>query len=281
MNILTKICIVLLVILVLVACPLFIRMATVTPNYKEAYRRQVEMTEVHKQQAQKLAIEINKANDERNAAVQDAEQARNQRLAEVKAVRDDLNASRLQLTSQETKLQKMEAALSKFEITLRETNAQLLLTLQQRDAAYKETTELKETNRNVSDQLLTARANIERWKKLEEVLREKIVDLEDRLASVGEAPVRGATAEEPEKTVKIEGEVNGTITAIKLDPGVASINVGSAQGVIKGAKLIIYRRDQFIGYLKIVEVEPHRAAGIILDTLLDPQQGDKVTSRLE
>lgn len=279
MNILTKICIVLLVILVLVACPLFIRMATVTPNYKEAFRKQTEATEMYKQQAQKLAIEVNKANDERNAAVQDADQARNQRLAEVKGIRDDLNASRLQLTAQEGKLQKMEAALAKFEITLRETNGQLLLTLQQRDGAYKEITELKETNRHVSDQLLEARANNERWKKLEEVLREKIVDLEDRLAGAGEAPVAGAAAEKPERPDV--GDVHGTITAIQLDPGVASINVGSAQGVVKGARLIIYRRDQLVGYLKIVEVEPHQAAGIIQDKLLDPQQGDKVASRLE
>ena len=66
-----------------------------------------------------------------------------------------------------------------------------------------------------------------------------------------------------------------TILAVK--EGIASINAGSAKGIRSGMRLVVYRGAQFVGYLKIIEVEAQEAAGLMVDTAVQAQQGDKVT----
>ena len=75
-----------------------------------------------------------------------------------------------------------------------------------------------------------------------------------------------------------EMEIVGTITAVSQD--VASINIGSAHGVVKGMKMTIYRGGMYVGTIRIEDVKPRVSAGIITQANLPPVKGDKVASRM-
>ena len=74
-------------------------------------------------------------------------------------------------------------------------------------------------------------------------------------------------------------KISGTVTAIS--DNLASVNVGSAHGVKKGMKLILFRGDQFVGHLKVEQVRINECAGMVMNKQLDPMQGDRVTSDLD
>jgi len=58
LNILTKICIVIQLVLILIACPVFITQATVVANYKDHYERQVLRGSVLNQTAAQAQMNI-------------------------------------------------------------------------------------------------------------------------------------------------------------------------------------------------------------------------------
>ena len=56
MSILTKICIVVMLVLILLACPVFITQATVVPNYRDLYETAVEDNELLRHQARNAML---------------------------------------------------------------------------------------------------------------------------------------------------------------------------------------------------------------------------------
>ncbi|MCD4824780.1 MAG: hypothetical protein K8S55_09235 [Phycisphaerae bacterium] len=71
----------------------------------------------------------------------------------------------------------------------------------------------------------------------------------------------------------------GKITAIK--DMVVLVNLGKQHGLEKGMRLIVYRDDQFVGYLRVEEIGKAEAAGVLTRKILDPKVGDNVIDRLE
>jgi hypothetical protein len=43
-------------------------------------------------------------------------------------------------------------------------------------------------------------------------------------------------------------------------------------------QLMIYRGSNFVGYLRIEEVDVNQAAGTVRDNVLDPMRGDRVAT---
>ena len=70
-------------------------------------------------------------------------------------------------------------------------------------------------------------------------------------------------------------KIVGKIVAIRND--IASIDVGSAQGVRENMRMVITHNARFVGYLEIYEVDPGAAAGIVKDKQVEPQVGDTVS----
>ena len=62
----------------------------------------------------------------------------------------------------------------------------------------------------------------------------------------------------------------------------ASINIGSVKGIAKDMTLFIYRGDQFIAHLRIIDVDDSESTGQVFDPREEatPQDGDKVTTSL-
>lgn len=95
------------------------------------------------------------------------------------------------------------------------------------------------------------------------------------------SPAEKADSEGPSahKTSKIEiNRLAGKITSI--DDQIIKINVGSLHGLQAGMRLIVYRRDKFVGYLRVDIVGDTTAAGAMSRQVFAPQIGDNVVDRL-
>jgi hypothetical protein len=79
-------------------------------------------------------------------------------------------------------------------------------------------------------------------------------------------------------------DVSGRIKSVSPD-GLVEITIGSDQGLLKGHTLEVFRngtRPQYLGVLKIVEVTPHAAVGLLMTPQFRKlvQPNDQVASRI-
>ncbi len=280
MNILTKICVVFLVVTSLVAAVVFINLATVPQNWRDKYNRE--------EKAHSLLKAKSQGQDEINSQLS-----------------SDLNNLRKSLAEQKTKAQAQQAMLiadkGRLNLVIADLNRKLAASATTpRDAGkaateylYKQQQALKaawdaESKAKLKmieleSQLLAEQAKNKRLEKALRVTQEKaqsqkdmITRLNDRLGEleVLKESKPGQTLSAPLPAIKLTGTISD------VDDNLASVNIGSAQGLKAGMKLIVYRGDQFVGHLKIETVGASESAGVIVNRRLAPQRGDKVTSSL-
>ena len=60
----------------------------------------------------------------------------------------------------------------------------------------------------------------------------------------------------------------------------ATISVGSADGVKETAVFVIYRGREYVGELRVTDVEPNLAAGKIVSSRMTPRPDDLVADEL-
>jgi len=280
LNILTKICVVFLVVTSLVAAVVFINLATVPQNWRDKYNRE--------EKAHSLLKAKSQGQDEINSQLS-----------------SDLNNLRKSLAEQKTKAQAQQAMLiadkGRLNLVIADLNRKLAASATTpRDAGkaateylYKQQQALKaawdaESKAKLKmieleSQLLAEQAKNKRLEKALRVTQEKaqsqkdmITRLNDRLGEleVLKESKPGQTLSAPLPAIKLTGTISD------VDDNLASVNIGSAQGLKTGMKLIVYRGDQFVGHLKIETVGASESAGVIVNRRLAPQRGDKVTSSL-
>lgn len=94
-----------------------------------------------------------------------------------------------------------------------------------------------------------------------------------------------STSRAPTQTVPpmvpapVHDHVAGTITAMK--GLMVMIDVGKDTGVEEGMRLITYRDDKFVGYLRVEQVGRRESVCSFSRQILPPQLGDHVVDRLE
>ncbi len=280
MNILTKICVVVLVVTSIVASVVFINLATVSPNWRDAYNREADAYKVLAAKYRGFAEVSETLSKDRNDLRKALDAQKTKALADIAELNEDKN---------------------KLEITIADLNRQLALKANitpdsgkaTTEYLYKQQKELRdawETEAKtrlklveVESQLLSEQAKNKRLENSLRVIKEKaqsqttmIVKLNERISEleVLEGKKTVVDTAVPVPATKISGTVTG------VNDNLASVNVGSAQGLKAGMQLIVCRGDQFVGHLKIEEVGVNEAAGIIVNRRLAPLQGDKVISSL-
>ncbi len=287
MSILTKVLIVVQAVVILVAVPLFIAQATAPVNWRHAYEREQDFRQAAEQTSRQYQIAA------KNAAVQlsDIQQALSASRDKLIRTQADLQRQLASERSRNAQLLARLDALSKDtsdlkisldrEITIREklTN--------ERDGLLEELDKTSARLREMEDTLAQVTGERDRLLKLDrqrqqtiaqlkvelQECQDQIRDLKVAVASGG-GSVDGDEGDDGEVTTDVE--ISGTVTAVRN--GLASINIGSAQGIKKGLKMMVYRGPNFVAYLRIDEVQADKAAGTILDKQLDPMQGDKVAT---
>lgn len=286
MNILTKICVVLLAIFSVGGGVVFSRQAMVERNWLDAYERQ--------KQAKALA-EVDAANANRalSRAQIDITDLRAKLTQTSGKLQEENNSLKGQIDQKNIMIGKLEDNNSRFATQLEslrtlvqqiESRRKLLTDqLKALDAKYdKVQAEYTATQNSLAEAL----AQIDRDAGEIRVRREQLVQreeevkaLEERLQLLGGAAA--AAAEDGPATPVAVTTLVGTITAVQAD-GLASINIGRVKGVRKGMKMYVYRGSDFVGHLRIDEVDDDESAGVLFDVRegMRVRQGDKVTTSL-
>ena len=109
------------------------------------------------------------------------------------------------------------------------------------------------------------------------VRNERLRELMDELRALKKRPDRADGTRppgRPETPTQPAAAFSAKVLAVNGD--VASVNAGSRRGVKAGMRLILFRQDKFVAFLKVSETDADKAAGIITDRKLDPMAGDGV-----
>ena len=279
MGILTKICIVILVVLVLLACPVFITQATVVPNYRKSYQDMKLQAELARLQSSYDSLAAQRLTVDRDQALAKLSQSSSAMQEEVNKLSAALAAERQRATKLQTDMDRIIAELTKLRSDYESNSQRTVMLAEQRDAAFKKIEALSEETRRLGDQFKQAQLDNDRQTQIVRTLREQLVERDDRIKQLEQQIGPGAAAAEAVKPVTAETKISGTVTAVKGD--LASINVGSAKGIKQGMQLIIYRGASYVAKLRVDEVDAGASAGMILDKALDPLQGDKVADSLD
>ena len=285
MNILTKICVVVLLITSLIACVVFVNMATNNANYKQKFEQ--EQLKAAQGENQKQS-HMNTAAQARTALETKHTESANQKgvyLTKIDSLQAELEKSDRKNVELERKLTNLQVSLDGLS---RASEAQTKtidglhtnLTAANKDAQKKHADAIRlETLLKKSQakaQLLERDMSVlkqraKRQKADYIAVSDKLATLEKRHGVVGTAMADPLVPAD---------RVTGTITAIT--DNLASINIGSSSGLKKGMMLIIYRGADFVGRLKLESVDVNEAAGILMDgNPLSPLKGDKVTTKLD
>ncbi|MBN1943899.1 MAG: hypothetical protein JW849_11450 [Phycisphaerae bacterium] len=282
MNILTKICVVLLVVASLVASVVFISLATVHPNYRTEFEQE------HQAYQQLESVSRGYAEDARRAkaALSKAQAAAGEDKIRLQAERDkalaEVRGLKMQLLQGVQRLADLNASLS----TLTKADAAKLKLIEKQrkdiDASWARETKLQQEVIELRDQWKQQQALAERLAQNNRVLKEQAENLRQQNVEMAQKlkdfEAKGLPTDTEETTLTPDSKIAGTITAVR--DNIASVNIGSAHGLKKGMQLIVFRGGQFVGYLKIETVDVNEAAGVMTKKVLAPMQGDKVTSSL-
>ena len=277
MNILTKICAVVLLILVLVASVVFINMATVPQNYRQLYVEQRLQAQLNGQDARLQKLVTNRLMEEINALKSEKGTllAQNVELSQ-RLVPDPPSILVNKLTAD---IQALSTSLAKLQLAVKAAGDRNdLLAKQLQDERVKTAEKQDQIGRNIIE-LAQVQGLLDRSAQEVLALARQLHDRDERIAELEKQVVGGAAAGAAGAIAAVpQGKVTATITAVRGDQ--ASINVGAAQGVSLRQKLYIYRNASFVGYLRIDMVNESEAGGLIVDKQLDPAIGDKVTNDL-
>ena len=277
MNILTKICVVVLVVVNLFASAVFIAYANGSENLKQ----KCENLESAKQ-----AAEVTAGNQLAHASLLQAERAalqaalvseQNSAREKIDKLTADLDREKTANSAQQinqqgilTQIAGLRTDIQAMEVSRSETIKALAEANKAKEEAQKEITEIQ-------GKLAQSEADLRRQAGTIDVLRRDNANLREQTEKLSDLVARGGGSSDVSgggRGTASVANIRGQVLAVEGD--LLSINVGSAKGVREGMVLLISRKDQLVGYLRIDEVEVDGAVGVIEEKQADPQQGDAV-----
>jgi hypothetical protein len=84
----------------------------------------------------------------------------------------------------------------------------------------------------------------------------------------------------PAKPAVEDIALQGLVTAVDLKNSMASISIGTADGVKEGMKFHVIRGDEFICDILIIDIDAEEAVGILELVQKQPKVGDNVSTNL-
>ena len=279
MSTLSKICIVLLALLSVGMMVVVVSMATVVPNYRKAYEREKQENEISLQSYQAARVRAQHATDSLDQLRNQYADAQNDFDATTRRLADDLATEKQALLMARGAIAKINSSLADLKRTIKDQNDHLAAANTRLDNLREQYNRTLGDKEQLTGQLESAMAEVEQYQKLYKAQRADLFEISRQLDEKSEQAARlliqlGSGAVNPEvTTVK---DLVGTVTAVRDD--IASINIGSAKGVQAGMKLMIARGGDFVGYLRVEDVDLHRAVGFIVDPQQPARSGDKVFS---
>ncbi len=276
MSTLTKIFIVVFVVLSIFASLVFIQYAASTANYRAwgtGLQQQLGLT-----QNQLRAIQSQL--DRQQALYQDLQDRRTQEQSALQTRVDELqtalNETKAQTAALQVEKTTQGATLAGLQATHDKNVEMLQLTQQQLTQARQDLQGINTQLTQQEQMLADTRLELEQASRLLRLRQEQLTAASER---VRELEARGGTAAS-DRPAQPASRIEGTLTAVDPNNNLAQINVGSADGVTKGTRFILYRGGEFVGHLDVQEVHATQAAGILTEVVKTPMAGDKATTRL-
>jgi hypothetical protein len=279
---LTKVLVVLLTLSAIFLCGIVVTYAASSANYKAKYDDTA--TENKELAAGKAALQSQlneglKAKQDEIAALQD-------QISKLTGENSGLQSEALTLKAAKDELQER---INGWTGTIQKNN-QIVADLQQQLATTR--AELDKTrNEMVTDkgQLSQVRASFEEKSlQLKSLERENMRLVEEKTALEGKSGAKTPTMTNPVGSVRPapvsapKVAVDGRLKDVRMDSMLASLGIGSANGVKIGDVFFVVRGDQFICNITITNVDVDTAVGQIsmIRAGQQPQSGDVVTNKL-
>jgi hypothetical protein len=136
-----------------------------------------------------------------------------------------------------------------------------------------------ELNRRIQEQMAQILVLVQEQRQLEQqinIMREEGTKMAGGAWSGGPAglPAVSVSASSPATAPTSVAPIRGAI--VEVDGKLATISVGSSDGVRDGMVFVIYRGKEYIGDLEVTDVEPNLAAGNLVRMRATPRPSDQV-----
>ncbi len=290
MSNLTKILIVLLTISSIFLCGIVVTYVAWADNYRQKYNDLSSKHDALNENVESLTRQLNEKVQQKD----DLEKTLKSQLATAKADADKLKADLS--TVEREKAELLERVNSWASIT-KDFSATTEKQTQTLNAALEEVKQLKAEQIKLSKELeQTSATLVEKMAIMASVeadkrrLTEQKAELESRLDKLlqvgGKAAVVGSpvTPEkglaQPARPVTESIDLKGQITEVDIKNSLATISIGSADGVREGMKFHVTRGDAFICDILIVDVDTEKAVGVLELVQQQPKVGDNASTNL-
>lgn len=287
MSTLTKILVVVFVVLAMFATTVFIQYVNTTANYRQWGQDQAGKAAAAQAQAVRAQQELNALTVQRDQAV-------NSLRLEIEALKTELDKTKSDLTKAN---QDLAVAQSNQQVMqARQTNLTTLV--QEMEKVRGElNSQLEAANKRVrdlqSDYLQTEQALKETQQKADQLelakrvadeqaeeYKRQIRDLQSKLADAAQGlPITADAVGVVGDGALLPAKIDGTVQAVRGN--LASLNVGSADGVTRGTTFTLHRGEKWVGTLQVQDVDANSSAGILIDVQMTPVPGDKASTRLK
>ena len=290
MSTLTKILIVLLTIASIFLCGIVVTYVANADNYRDKYTTQ-------KADRDSLKEKVDSLTEQLNNKIKDA-------LDDENKLKGEISSLNKQMTTLQGDLQKIKDRNSILELKVTNmasvvettsqtsgTNVQLLKeTLAELNTLQSQQIKLTAQLDDTSETLLEKLAIIQTLETEKKRLTEEKLELQGRLGKILQptgrvpAPVIPVTPQRdvarPAPVIAKDIALKGLVTAVDLKNKMASISVGSADGVKDGMKFHVTRGDKFICDILIIDTDSEEAVGALELMQEQPKAGDIVSTNL-
>jgi len=286
---LTKIFIVVLAFFAIIISVLIVQFTATNTNYKKL--ADDWQSQFKQEQALRLASDnqqkinesyLNKVIDMQRDELAKMQTAKNEQATELANVKTSLLAEQQKnasLTGQNNQLTNM---INAADAERKQLQSQIDIVRKDNAGLRADNFKLSETNQKLDLQRQLYEQEIRLLKEQNFSLAEKLEKQRSRgpvSASAQESLPAGANEKASAATETESAPIIGQVTDVR--DSLASISIGSAQGVKDGMEFIIYRNSQFLGKLRVNKVLPDQAAGELLQRQGNIQAGDKVTDKFQ
>lgn len=291
MSTLTKILIVLVTISSIFLCGIVVTYVALADNYKDKH-------DIIKTERDGLS-EKNKSLTEQRNAMQAQKNAKENELngeidklnTEINTLKAELKVVEAQKKHEEKRSSDMASVVETTTQTSKETTKLLMDTQEELNKLKSEQIKLLAQFEDTSTTLLEKLAVIQTLEKEKKQLIEEKVELQNRLDKLLQptgrtpAPVVTVTPKpneiaRPAPVIAKKIGLKGLVTAVDTKNKMASISIGTADGVKEGMKFHVTRADKFICDILIIDVDAEEAVGALELVQEQPKPGDTVTTNL-
>ncbi len=287
MSTLTKIFIVLMVVFSIAFTTMIISFVARTDDWRalaSTYQDELKIVETHMQkQAAAHAAEKTAWLDTKNTLenrVSDVQTTVANQASELAGLREDV--ARLQAEKGSS-----EALAHQLTSELNVAHNGWLEQRDQRKAIEKRNMELSTRNADLNERVNELTAQVVVMAQQQKQLEQQVNILQDeqkqmarggqaggqaRQAAASSSGLERVSSVTPPASTPIRGRV------AEVDGNIATITVGSSDGVQQDMVFVIYRGRDYIGDLRVTDVEPNLAAGRIVNSRGTPRVDDMVTN---